>query len=249
MEYIYITDGSLEGLLSAIHEMYYSGDNAFDILHESPPQPNFSVPYKKIMSDELKARKVYDAISQKISERAAEEIAYAWLSELPFCGKHIAKYLRLAFKIGYKVDYLLSDPRVMPVHKAASKVRMEMHRMLGLCRFSKTAHGCYLCEISPDHNILSLIAPHFAARLADESWIIHDKSRNLSAVYDTNNWYLASSFLPSKIRYSKDEEEYQKIWKTYFDTIAIEGRTNPKLQRGFVPTRYRKNITEFSAAL
>ena len=247
MESIYITDGSLEGLLTAIHDMYYSGDNVFDILREPPLQLNFSVPRKNIETDIHKAAKVYDAVIRKISERAAEEITLTWLSELPYCGRHIARYVRLGFEKGYKVDYLISNSTVLPVHQAASKVRREKHRLLGLCRFSKTAQGCYLCEITPDHNILPLIAPHFAERMNDVKWIIHDKSRNLSAVYDAHDWYITPSRLPEQIRYSKDEYEYQKNWKAYFDTVAIEGRINPKLQRQFIPIRYRKNITEFNA--
>ena len=242
-----MTDGSLEGLLSAIYEMYYSGDNAFDILQKPPLQSNFAVPYIAVETDEYKAQKVHQAIVEKISERAAEEVTNTWLSELPFSGKNIAGYLKLGFKIGYKVDYMVSDPRVMPVHKASAKVRREVHRLLGICRFSKTAQGCFLCEITPDHNVLPLIAPHFAARMADVSWIIHDRSRGLSAVYDTESWYITASRLPSEIRYSEDENEYRKIWKTYFDTVAIEGRINPKLQRAFVPIRYRKNMTEFDS--
>ncbi len=248
MRYIYITDGSLEGLLCAIHEMYYSGNEAQDILHCQPMQLDFSVPYKSIETDIEKAHKVYEAINQKISVRAAEEITLTWLSELPFCGKHIANYLRLGFKRGYQVDYMLSHADVLPVHKAASKVRMETHRMLGLCRFSKTEQDYYVCEISPDHNILSLLAPHFSTRMSDMNWIIHDKSRKLSAVYDTKDWFIAHSQLPSKILYSKQEFDFRKIWQTYFDTIAIEGRNNPKLQRKFVPIRYRENITEFKFA-
>lgn len=245
MDCIYITDGSLEGLLSAIYEMYYSGDTAFDILYEPPIQQNFSAMYKDIKTDPVKAQKVYKAICEKISYRAAEEMTYAWLSELPFSGRQIARYLKLGFKVSYKVDQMLSHNDVLPIHKAASKVRMETHRLLGLCRFSKTAQGCYICEISPDHNVLSLIAPHFAARMSDMYWIIHDKSRNISAAFNTKEWLITNSHLPSQILYSKDEFQYQKIWKAYFDTIAIEGRTNPKLQRGFVPIRYRKHMTEF----
>ena len=247
MEKIYITDGSLEGLLSGIYEMYYSDDSVFDILHEPPVQMSFAVPYKEIQTNFKKAQKVYYAIKNKISNRAADEMTHAWLSELPFCGKYISNYLKLGFELGYKVDFLVSHKDVMPVHQAASKVRFETHRLTGICRFAKTAQGCYLCEVTPDHNVISFLAEHFAARMSDVNWIIHDKSRNLSAVYDTNDWYITHSFLPANIRYSHDESDYQKIWKTYFDNVAIEGRINPKLQRRFVPMRYRKNMTEFSA--
>ena len=148
-EYVYITDGSLEGLLCAIHEMYYSTDDVCDILHRPPVQQDFAVQYKNIKTDAAKANKVYSAIITKISHRAAEEMTYTWLSELPFCGRNIARYIKLGFKVGYKVDFMVSDENVLPVHKAASKVRMEVHRLTGLCRFAKTAQGFYVCNISP----------------------------------------------------------------------------------------------------
>ena len=44
---------------------------------------------------------------------------------------------------------------------------------------------------------------------------------------------------------SEEEARYQALWRKFYDTIAVEGRVNPKLRRGMMPMRYWKNMTEF----
>ena len=41
-----------------------------------------------------------------------------------------------------------------------------------------------------------------------------------------------------------DERQYQKLWKQYFETIAIRERTNPRCQKTLMPVRYWKHLTE-----
>lgn len=245
MEYTYITDGSFEGLLSSIYQMYYDRDNVYDILNSHPKQLLFTTIYKQIKTNTLKANIVYDAISNKISNRAANETMLCWLSEVPLCGHYILNYLKQGFKAGKKVDNMLTHIDVLPVYQISRKVTREQHRMLGLCRFSKTAQNYYLSEISPDHNILTLIAPHFASRMKDKRWIIADTNRDIAALYDCSKWFIVSKKLSQTIPYSKDEIECRQLWKKYFDTIAIKGRLNPKLQKNMMPVRYWKNLTEF----
>ena len=38
---------------------------------------------------------------------------------------------------------------------------------------------------------------------------------------------------------------YVDMWKTFFETISIEERRNPRCQRNMLPLRYRKYMTEF----
>ena len=40
------------------------------------------------------------------------------------------------------------------------------------------------------------------------------------------------------------EEQYRKLWQTFFENIAIKERANPSLQRNKVPLKYRKYMTE-----
>ena len=45
---------------------------------------------------------------------------------------------------------------------------------------------------------------------------------------------------------SEREKEYQQLWKTFFQTIAIEERKNPRLQMQFMPKKYWKDLVELS---
>ena len=41
------------------------------------------------------------------------------------------------------------------------------------------------------------------------------------------------------------ERAFRAMWRKYYQTIAIEGRTNPKCQSTHMPKRYRVVMTEF----
>ena len=38
---------------------------------------------------------------------------------------------------------------------------------------------------------------------------------------------------------------YRKLWRSFYDTIAIEGRYNPKCRLTHMPKRYWNMMTEF----
>ena len=42
-----------------------------------------------------------------------------------------------------------------------------------------------------------------------------------------------------------EELEWRRLWRSFFNTIAIEGRINPKCQATHLPKRYRHVMTEF----
>jgi len=41
------------------------------------------------------------------------------------------------------------------------------------------------------------------------------------------------------------EVEYRRLWKQFYNTIAIEGRTNPRCRMKLMPKRYWGQMTEF----
>ena len=43
----------------------------------------------------------------------------------------------------------------------------------------------------------------------------------------------------------RTEENWVKLWKTFFTAIAIEERKNPNCQRNHLPLRFRDLMTEF----
>ena len=244
MQHIYICDNSVEGLLSSIYESYYSTDDVYDIIFNNKLQGCFTYEYKTIETNFDNAQKVAYAIKTKISKIAFENIVNAWLSEAPLCGHHILEYVQLGFEKGGNVNSMLTHENVAFILKMNRKVEFETHRLLGICRFSKMQDGTYMSTISPDHNILPLMADHFSSRLSTERIVIYDEKRKTAVLSNKGDWFIANNIQIKNQNLSDDEFAFREMWQRYFETIAIKERTNKKLQRSFIPTRYWKNITE-----
>jgi probable DNA metabolism protein len=118
--------------------------------------------------------------------------------------------------------------------------------MLGFVRF-KSIDTMFYSSIEPDHNILGLIASHFAERLPNENWIIHDLKRDTAIFYNKKEWIIAdfNKELSNNFIIKEETEIYENLWKDFFETIAISNRINPRLQKRMMPVRYWKHLTEF----
>jgi probable DNA metabolism protein len=240
----YIYDGSFDGLLTCIYEAYYRKEIPEKILFQEDDQENLLVQKIYIEQDKGKAEKVYRAIGNKISQNALKNVFYTFLSEQEDAGALIYGYIQLGFKMGKAIDQHLSNDRVLDVHKAVQKVTKEKHLMLGLVRFRKLGDNLYYAPITPDYQILGLLAPHFAKRMADQNWIIHDTGRNMAAVYNQKEWMLTEMMLEKSVDIIEEERFYQQLWQQYFKSIAIKNRINPKLQKRYMPRRYWQNLVE-----
>lgn len=240
----YIYDGSFEGLLTCIHEAYYRHEKPQQVLREVPEQPSLLEQNQFISADQVKAMKVYNAIKEKVSYQALKNAYSTYLSDLPEAGTLVYQYVRLGFSMGRDLTLFLSDDRVLKVENISRKVFGESHRMLGLLRFKQVNPQLYYAQMEPDHHITSLVAPHFAQRMADQNWIIHDLKRGCAAVYNRKDWVMTQVQELDMAAAGDVEMDYQDLWKLYFKSIAIPNRVNPKLQRRMMPARYWKHLVE-----
>ncbi|HHV97404.1 MAG TPA: DNA metabolism protein [Clostridiaceae bacterium] len=241
----YTYDGSFEGLLTAIYEAYYRKEKPVKILQEENLQPSMLYTYIHIATDIEKSQKVYNSIMEKISEDALDNIYHVFLADREYeRGTIIYNYLRLGWKIGRNIDLHLSDDRVMKVLKIRQRVEREVHRMMGFVRFSLVGGNIYYAPIEPDNNILPLIAPHFAERLSDQKWIIHDKARELAALYNTRDWLIVEADLGKIPIIDAGEKHYRDLWKEFYNSVAIKERYNLSLHKKLLPVRYWRNLTE-----
>ena len=241
----YTYDGSFDGLLTAIHEAYYRGEKPEEIRTEENLQHNMLFRYIYIDTDIEKSEKVYNSVRDKISEEALDNIYYVFLADKENeRGTIIYNYLRLGWKIGKNIDLHLADDRVLKVLKIRQRVGLEVHRMMGFVRFSRLEGNVYYAPIEPDNNILPLIAPHFAGRLSDQNWIIHDKIRGLAALYNCKKWLIIDAS-PDKIPgIDSGEKFYRDLWKEFYNSVAIKERYNLSLHKRLLPVRYWGNLTE-----
>lgn len=240
----YIFDGTFEGLLTSIYEAFYRRQSPDHISCGDQLQGDLLSCCVHIAADNEKADKVLKSIRSKISPDVLEHAFHAYLSEIDDIGVWIYRYLKLGWKVGSAVDSYLWEDEVRVVQQAAKKVEFESHRMMGLLRFRELRGGIYYAPMGPDHNIVSLLAPHFAGRLSNQQWMIHDIKRDIAAVYNKKNWTIAVIRQRNALPLHGDELEFQRLWKQYYKSIAIRGKRNAKLQRQFMPSRYWLYLVE-----
>ena len=117
-------------------------------------------------------------------------------------------------------------------------------------RFKELDSGILISKIAPKAQILTCIAGHFANRLPLENWMICDKTHQMFLVHEARKqWILVhdSKVDMEKIeQYSCAENEYQILWKSFVESLAIKERKNLGLQRQHAPLYRRTYMVEFS---
>lgn len=241
MDYLY--DGSFEGLLTCVYHHYYT-DKASGIYQEGEYQQQLMRRSFSVRTDEALAERVYRALESKLTAYDIRRIYRVFLSCAADREMIILNYIRLGFVRGSDVWKLHADPIVYEFQQIDRQVANEAHRLKGLVRFSYLEGGIAYSGIEPDHQILELLADHFADRLKNNPFIIHDIRRNRAVVASGGIWYLTYFTGEELPELCSDEKKYQSLWKKYFETIAIRERTNPRCRRNMMPARYHRHLTE-----
>ncbi|OEH84610.1 hypothetical protein BHU72_08935 [Desulfuribacillus stibiiarsenatis] len=245
---IYIYDGSFEGLLTAYHEIFHSRQAPDFIETRGSFAGHLFLPVIDVQTDVKVAEFVYKGIIEKKSNEIMGQIYKVFLSEEKGFEMIVYQYLKKLGKYGINISNNILDETTQQILRICQKVGRERHRMLGLLRFQKIEAEVemYYASMEPDFNIVGLIAPHFAERLANQYWLIHDVKRKIAAIYNRQEWIVSDFSNFQQLSLASDEKDFQKLWKTYFQHIAIQDKINPSLQRQHMPQKYWKHLTEIS---
>lgn len=242
---IYTYDGSFDGFLSCVFSVYENHEVPHIISVTKNMQKQLDSVYKHIETDNQKAERVYISIRDRICKYALQNAFYSFLSNYDNRERLILDYIRIGYHYGKTVNrHLLLKPVNFAVSTART-VQGEAHRFLGFVRFAELMQGVYYSAIQPKHNILPLIAPHFAHRFSNMPWLIHDCGRNLCLVHLSQDWYITDANSLPALCFSDTEKEYQALWRQFYKTLEIRERHNEKLHKSMVPLYYRKFLTEF----
>ena len=86
------------------------------------------------------------------------------------------------------------------------------------------------------------------AQYPEENWIIYDDIRKKALVhrYKSETIVVSGEELDRVIDQIDIDDDYEELWKVFFDAIAIEERRNEKCQMSHVPKWYRKHMNEFN---
>lgn len=241
---VLLCDGSREGLLTALFHAEALRPQADGILLEPPMQLSFDAP-NRIETNAEYALRVWTAIEQKLPEEAAWTFEMLYVSDREDRGTLLMRYLRVGWELGMRLEQAVNHPDVFAAIRLRKRVGYEIHKLTGLTRFAKMQDSIYYASLEPDHDIVSFLADHFQDRLADQRFVIHDVRRCKAALYRPEQGrYVVMPMQPPSQDPRLQDMEFIQLWKTYFHTIAIQERINPKLQRQHMPTRYWKHLHE-----
>ena len=152
------------------------------------------------------------------------------------------RMLAYIWKRGTKTEFNLADESTGVVRKAARRTGCEYNKYLGIVRF-KDLGGLFYAPLEPDCDVLTLLADHFSARLSDQGWILHDLRRKKAALYNTKAWIVTDMPPPAPGSVEKDDA-YQDLWREFYRSTTTAQRMNYKTQRGHMPKKYWKHLTE-----
>ncbi len=250
---IYECEDTLEGILTGIYQAWdASYGHAYihltvPAVGESETMLLFSE-YHTVVPDAKQAQKVIQTIRKKTSEKVCEKLLGALYSTNPEKADAVYHVLPEAFRMGWRVIGNLADPYMQAVFEMNRAVRNEAHEYLGFLRFEEQKNGVLLARFSPKNDLLELVAPHFADRFPGENFVIYDTGRKKAAFHQQNGPLVIRGLFEEELacffQISPKEAQFQAMWRLFFETIAIEERTNKELQRNFMPYRYRTYMTE-----
>lgn len=245
-----VFDGSFGGLLTAIFEVYEYKIDQPSIIRESVFSTSLFGEVHRVISDEVKAKRVFVKLEEKLSKGALQQFYKTFLSELPGIDETLLRYIQYVLRSKYGVENDYSHPDVLAVQQTAKKVHREKHRMEAFVRFQLTADNLFYAVVQPDFDVLPLISTHFKNRYADQRWMIFDLRRQYGLYYDLEDVQEVSvnfsedAAAPSPVVLHEQEELYKELWKNYFNSVNIKARKNTKLHIQHMPRRYWKFLVE-----
>lgn len=248
--YVFLCDGSLEGILSAVHLAYYSryGHKNISIQICGNYEASLFCTYIQAETSYEKADSVARAIRKKIGIHAWDMVFKAAHSEADDRAMAIYRFLNYGFVMGSRVCGYLTDSYVHRVFELERAVARECHRHLEFLRFKELEGGILAAVIEPKSHILYMIGQHFADRFPRENWLIYDMSHKDACIHRAGGPWIVEKGIELRMdrleSISHTEQDFEALWRTFFKHIEIDARKNPRCQMNMMPKYFWKNMTE-----
>lgn len=244
-------DGSFEGLLTTLRAIWQMRAEVASIRPASGAQGGLFADTVYLDTDPAIAAEVWHNLGRWLNDEGRARLYYVFLSEEPDAELLIYRYVRQTIAAaGRDISEDFVDDTVRRVLELSRRLGREKHRMEAFIRFEQTADGLFYAAIAPDVNVLPLLEKHFTARYADQRWLIYDERRRYGLCYDGHQTTLLHDHeltRPTAGELSAPaavEPAFQQLWQTYYASVNIAARRNPRLHRRHLPLRYWKYLTE-----
>ena len=237
-------DGTYSGFLSCVFDCWVNREEPVEF--RTPEDMCCSLyPLRTVETDEAHARRVYRSFA-KFGREGRNLAIRGFLTCLPDKELWLWRFSRLGYTQGPKISQNLTDPTVDRLRKAVWHLEHEAHMYTGFVRFSER-NGVLAGEIAPKNRVLPLLRPHFCSRYPQENFVLHDRTHREALFHrpGPKGWAILPVEDFALDSAGEEERVWQRLWRSFYHTIAIEGRYNPKCRMSNMPKRYWAMMTEF----
>lgn len=241
---IYTFDSTFDGFLSVVYHTVKNRVRPVNILPEGKVQTMLDTGVQHIPSDVRHSALVRHTLCESVGYDGFKRAYYAYLSAEKDAIMVSYTYILYALKYGKKTANYMSAPDIFRAYQLERKVSYEADRMKGFLRFAVMEGGVEYAPMEPEGDILALLMPHFADRLKNIPFVIHDVPRQKAGVCAKGTWFITDAHDITPPQLSADEETYRHLWKSFYNAISIPERKNEKLQTQMMPKKYRRYMTE-----
>lgn len=238
-------DGSFEGFLSLVYEVYYKKLKPKKIYKTLPNEIIFE-DILEINSSKESGIKVLNAIKTKFPKEILEKILNIFMCDSKEFEMALLEYIVIGFKDSKQL-YNINNSCVFYLNNLEKELFRVTHKLTGFIRFEELEDKTLYAKIESKFNVVYFLGRHFLKRFNNQNFIIHDINRKLAFVKIENDYSIKEVAFFDESNYSPNEEKFQKLWKSFFSGVTINERTNLKLQTQMVPLLYRTYMSEFKA--
>lgn len=240
---ILLYDGTFEGFLSLVYDVYYKKLKPTKIFKTLPHELILDE-ILEIETSEENSSKVLEGIKEKLDKKTLQKILNIFMCDSRDFEMDLLFFIIIGFKNKNEL-FNINNDCVFKLNKLEQELFRLVHRMYAYARFEELEDDTLYAKIDSHFNVLYFLAKHFIKRFNNQKFIIHDVNRKLAFI--KNDEYIGIQEIASydKPTFSQNEEKFQKLWKSFFNAVSIKERENLKLQQNQVPLIYRTFMSEF----
>ena len=240
---ILVYDGSFEGFLSLVYEVYYKKLKPTKIYKTLPNEIIFEE-ILEIQTSEENSTKVLKAIKTKFPKPIVEKILNIFMCDSRAFEVALLEFIIIGFK-DTKQLFNINNSSVFYLSNLEKELFKNVHKMYAFLRFEELDDDTLYAKLECKFNVVYFLAKHFLKRFNNQNFIIHDINRKIAFIKTKDDYSIQEVAFFDEPNYSINEEKFQKLWKRFFKGVTIEERINPKLQQQLVPLIYRTYMSEF----
>ena len=243
---IYVYDGTLSGLLCAIQKSMAQCEIPLEIVNQISTQMSF-YPMKIIKTTQDGSRKMLQRLYPILGDMGWDMFCRGFDSFEEKKEMVLLHFAYLTLQEETKILSMLQNPTVHRLYAMVKHLENEAHLYKGFVRFS-VYENHLIAIIEPKNFVLPYLADHFCDRYANESFLIYDKTHKTALIYQNGKRQFVSNLDYQLPEVDEEEMKYRSLWSTFYQTIGIRERYNPRCRMNHMPKRYWQQMTEMNAS-